>query len=59
LLEHIREKEISDLKDFPKFLDPGGKHANRLPRKRWYGMTEMLEVVFSVWVKKLSYARHH
>jgi hypothetical protein len=40
MLEHIREKEIHDFKDFPKLLDFGAKLANQLPCKKWSGLSK-------------------
>jgi hypothetical protein len=59
MFEHIRHKVIPDYGDFPHFLDPGAKLANQLLSKDWSDMTDVLHVVFGVWVQKLSYAAQY
>ncbi|TVU15236.1 hypothetical protein EJB05_38745, partial [Eragrostis curvula] len=59
MFEHIRYKVIPDYGDFPHILDPGAKLANQLLSTNWSDMMDVLNVIFGVWVQKLSYAAHH
>jgi hypothetical protein len=48
---------ISETKKY-MVLDLVVKLAKELLSKKWFDMTEVLELVFGVWAKKLRYAAH-